>query len=171
MEVNFKDYVLEFKKGDMSHFDVFYNSCKEKVFYNIFSLTKNYEVSEDILQDTFVKFLKGIKDVNENENILGFLMMMSRNLTLDHFKKNNRVLQLDETKDIPQHHDEHLIDKNIILEKVKDILKPKEFEIFTMHVLSELTFEEISKLKRRPLGTITRAYKNAIKKIKESMVI
>lgn len=171
MEVNFSEFVIEFKNGDMQHFDVFYNELKERVFYNIFALTKNYDISEDLLQETFVKFLKNIKEVNENDNLVGLLMVMSRNLTLDYFKKNNRVLQLDESINHPFVNDEHDFDKNIILEKVKDILKPKEFEIFTLHVLSDLTFDEIAKLKKRPLGTITWAYKNALKKIKENIVL
>lgn len=171
MEANFSDYILEFKKGEMSHFDVFYNTLKERIFYNIFALTKNYDISEDLLQDTFVKFLKNIQEVDESDNLVGLLMVMSRNLTLDYFKKNNKVLQLDETINHPSTNDEHNLDKNIILGKVKEILKPKEFEIFTLHVLSDLTFDEIAKLKKRPLGTITWAYKNAIKKIKENIVL
>ena len=112
-----------------------------------------------------------VKELNPNESILGYLMVISRNITLDYFKKNNRVRLIDEEKDKPSEVDEDDIDKNIILEKVKEILKPKEFEIFVMHVLSELTFEEIAKIKKRPLGTITWAYNNAIKKLKGAIVI
>lgn len=166
MEENLKRYIKEFKKGDYSSFDDFYNALKEKIFYNIFALTKSYELSEDLLQDTFVKFLESINEIDDENNAIGLLFVMSRNLTLDYLKKHKKVRLIDETKDTLKSHDEEHVDKNILLEKIKNILKPKEFEIFTLHVLSELTFEEISKMKKRPLGTITWAYNNAIKKLK-----
>lgn len=171
MEISIKEYVIDFQQDDLSRFDEFYNAIKDKVFYNILALTKSYELSEDLLQDTFVKFLKTVKELNPNESILGYLMVISRNITLDYFKKNNRMRLIDEEKDNPSEVDEDDIDKNIILEKVKEILKPKEFEIFVMHVLSDLTFEEIAKIKKRPLGTITRAYNSAIKKLKGAIMI
>lgn len=171
MEINLKSYVIEFQKNDLSRFDEFYDAIKEKVFYNILALTKSYELSEDLLQDTFVKFLKTVKDLDPNDSVLGYLMVISRNLTLDYFKKNNRVRLIDETKDHPYEVDQDEVDKNLLLEKVKEILKPKEFEIFVLHVLSELTFDEIAKLKKKPLGTITWAYNNAIKKLKGAIVI
>lgn len=171
MEINLRSYVIEFQKNDLTRFDEFYNAIKEKVFYNILSIAKNYDLSEDLLQDTFVKFLKTVKEIDPNENILGYLMVISRNITLDYFKKNNRVRLIDETKDKPYEVDQDEVDKNILLEKVKEILKPKEYEIFVLHVLSEMTFDEIAKLKKKPLGSITWAYNNAIKKLKGAIVI
>lgn len=171
MEINLRSYVIEFQKNDLTRFDEFYNAIKEKVFYNILSIAKNYDLSEDLLQDTFVKFLKTVKEIDPNENILGYLMVISRNITLDYFKKNNRVRLIDETKDKPYEVDQDEVDKNILLEKVKEILKPKEYEIFVLHVLSEMTSDEIAKLKKKPLGSITWAYNNAIKKLKGAIVI
>ncbi len=166
MEVNLRECVIRFKNNDFSLFDSFYAAVKEKVFYNIFSLTKSYEISEDLLQDTFVRFLKNVNQLENDDNILGYLMVLSRNITLDYFKKNNRVRQLDEEVDKPSTVDQNDIDRNILLDKVREILKPKEFEIFVLHVMSDLTFDEIAKLKHRPIGTITRSYNNSIKKLK-----
>lgn len=159
------------KNNQMEYFDEFYNILKQKIFYNIFSLTKSYPLSEDILQETFVKFLQNLQNINSDESVQGYLILLSRNLTLDYFKKNNRVREIDEINDDLSSHDQKDIDKNILLEKIKIILKAKEFEIFTLHVLDELTFEEISKLIKRPLGTILWSYKNSIKKIRKEVII
>ena len=50
-----------------------------------------------------------------------------------------------------------------------DIKKDKEFEIFVLHAVNDYTFEEIAKLKHRPLGTILWSYNNAIKKIQKEL--
>ena len=79
------------QNNQMEYFDEFYNLLKQKIFYNIFSLTKSYPLSEDLLQETFVKFLQNLQNINSDDSVQGYLMLLSRNLTLDYFKKNNRV--------------------------------------------------------------------------------
>ena len=71
---NLKSFVKEFKNGDYSNFNTFYEITKKSVFYNILSLVKSYEVSEEILQNTFVKFLSSIKDLKYHSSILGLLI-------------------------------------------------------------------------------------------------
>ena len=162
-------YVIELKKGNQSVFNEFYELTKHKVFYNILAIIKNYELSEDLLQDTYVSFLKNIQKVDVKSSILGYLMVISRNLTLDYIKKNKRVRNIDEEVDVLSSTDEETIESSILIEKIKKILKDKEFEIFILHAMNDLTFDEISKLVNRPLGTIIRSYNNSIKKIQKEI--
>ena len=68
--------ISEFKKGNQGVFDEFFNLTKNQVFYNIFSIVKNSENSEDILQETYVKFLLNLDQIDENYSILGSLMFI-----------------------------------------------------------------------------------------------
>ncbi len=170
-EIRLKELCIKLKNNDMSYFDEFYNSLKELIFYNIFSIIKNHEISEDLLQETFVKFLNNLTNVNENNSIIGLLMTTSKNLSLDYLKKHQRIIYLEDSK-IDNGSEEHLsIDKDFIINKIRNILKPKEVDIFMMHVLGELTFEEISKVTSRSLGTILWSYNNSIKKLKKELKI
>ncbi len=49
-----ENYVVQFKKGNFDLFDEFYEQVKRPCFYNIYSLIKNHDLSEDLLQETFV---------------------------------------------------------------------------------------------------------------------
>jgi len=170
-EIRLKELCIKLKNNDMSYFDEFYNSLKELIFYNIFSIIKNHEISEDLLQETFVKFLNNLTNLNENNSIIGLLMTTSKNLSLDYLKKHQRIIYLEDSK-IDNGSEEHLsIDKDFIINKIRNILKPKEVDIFMMHVLGELTFEEISKVTSRSLGTILWSYNNSIKKLKKELKI
>ena len=97
-----KSYIEEMQKGNMEYFNAFYEETKKAVFYNIFALTKSHETSEDLLHDTYVKFLKEIKNIDLNKSIGGYLMMISKNITLDYFKKNNRIELNDEEGNVVQ---------------------------------------------------------------------
>ena len=166
-----KSYIEEMQKGNMEYFNAFYEETKKAVFYNIFALTKSHETSEDLLHDTYVKFLKEIKNIDLNKSIGGYLMMISKNITLDYFKKNNRIELNDEENKYVERENKNELDQNLLLEKIKGILKEKEFQIFVLHALNDLTFEEIAKIIKRPLGTVIWSYNNSIKKIKKEVEI
>lgn len=51
-------WISEMQRGDMSHFDSFYRETRKAVFYNIFSYVRDYALSEDVLQETYVRFLE-----------------------------------------------------------------------------------------------------------------
>ena len=106
--------------------------------------------------------------LDENENVLGYLILISRNITLDYIKKHGRVRELYEHEEVVSK-DDNDIDKTILLDKVREILKKDQLEIFTLHVLSDLTFEEIAKILKRPLGTVLWSYNSAIKKLRKEI--
>lgn len=164
------DLVISFKNGDESSFKILYELVKKPVFFNIYSFIKDKEISEDLLQDTFVKFLNNIKKVKKDSNILGLLMVMSKNICLDYLKKK-KDSQIDENIHIQKNSDftNRQTSELNLLERIKAILNDKEFNIFSLHLMSELTFDEISKYLKIPLGTITYTYSISIKKIKEEI--
>ena len=166
-----RSFIKEFKKGDYSNFNTFYELTKKSIFYNILSFVKSYEISEEILQNTFVKFLSTIKDLNYHSSILGLLITISKNLSLDYLKKikdeeiEDNTLIKDESNEKEISNDN--LDSMLLLDKLKKILKEKEYEVILFHIYDELTFEEIAKLTSSPLGTILYRYNVAIKKAKE----
>lgn len=70
------ELLIKYKKGDKQCFHVFYENLKKPVFYNIYSILKNKEASEDILQETFIKLLENIDKINSQDSILGYLMVI-----------------------------------------------------------------------------------------------
>ncbi|MGN1295991.1 MAG: RNA polymerase sigma factor [Bacilli bacterium] len=170
MVMELHDIFLQLKKGDFSKFDEFYECSKKVIFYNILSYCKNYDLSEDLLQETYVKFLSKIDKIDDEVNVLGYLMTTSKNIVLDFFKKNNKILYQDEEIIIPSN-DPHQVDEIELVEKIKKILNQKEFLIFILHVLDDMTFEEIKKIVNKPLGTVLWSYNNAIKKIRKEMEV
>ena len=159
-----QDLFLKLQEGDFTFFDTFYERSKNVVFYNILSCTKNYDISEDILQETYVKFLASINNINKNVNILGYLMKISKNLALDYFKKNKRIEYVEDELLIPSYMN-LTIDEEELVNKIKGILNQKEFLILILHVLNDMTFEEIKEIICKPLGSILWTYNNAIKKL------
>ena len=164
--MSLNEVFLELKRGDQTHFNWFYENSKKQLFYNILSYTKNYELSEDLLQETYVKFLTNIKNIDDKVNVLGYLMVMSKNITLDYFKKNNRIETLNE-EDIS--FEDNKIHEPMLVSKIKEILNDIEFKILILHILGELTFNEIKDIVKKPLGTVLWIYNNSLKKVRKEL--
>ena len=164
--MSLNEVFLELKRGDQSHFNWFYENSKKQLFYNILSYTKNYELSEDLLQETYVKFLTNIKNIDDKVNVLGYLMVMSKNITLDYFKKNNRIETLNE-EDIS--FEDNKINETMLVSKIKEILNDIEFKILILHILGELTFNEIKDIVKKPLGTVLWIYNKSLKKVRKEL--
>lgn len=162
----------QIKSGDMSAFDEFYQLTKYPIYYSVFALTKDDLVTEDILEETYLKFLNRLDQVKKNKNPLGYLLIIARNLALDYFKKENRVTSIEDyasESEIGAVVIEKYDDSERLLLRMQSLLTKEEYEIVILYVLSELTHKEIAKQLNKPLGTITWLYSNAIKKLKKGL--
>jgi len=52
-----KILIKRLKDGDLSVFDDIYYSTKDNVYYTILSIIKDQSLSEDIMQETYLKAL------------------------------------------------------------------------------------------------------------------
>lgn len=160
------------KEGNFSAFDEFYTLTKYPIYYSLLALVKNEDIAEDILAETYLKFLKNLRKVKSNKNPLGFLLTISRNLALDYFKKEKRITSIENyvvESEIGAYVEENYDFSDVLLERMRTMLTPLEYEVVVLRILSELTHKEIATLLKKPLGTITWTYQNAIKKLQKGL--
>ena len=71
----------------------FYRLYSKDVYIYTFSLCKNEQLAEDIMQEAF---LKGILSLDDNhENVKAWLFMVCRNLWIDYIRKNEKLSKID----------------------------------------------------------------------------
>lgn len=61
----------------------------------IFSKVKNKEVSEDILQDVFLKIQMNVHILKDSSKLTSWVYQITRNTILDHFRKNKTISPLE----------------------------------------------------------------------------
>ena len=160
----------EIRNGQMSSFDPFYEATKRVIFFNIYSYVKHHETAEDLLQDTYVAFLKSASSIDNSQPILAYLLTISKNLSLNYLRTSSRQVPLNETfEDTNGVNQKYSVEEDELITKIKDLLKPEEFRIFYLKTVEEYTHQEISTLLHKPIGTITWAYNNAIKKLQKGL--
>lgn len=80
--------------GNLEAFNEFYELTKKNVYITIYSTIKDKDLSEDVLQDTYVKFLEVVTKLDLNSNPYSYLYMIARNTSIDYIKKRNKLAML-----------------------------------------------------------------------------
>ena len=152
-----QELVKNYINGDNSSFEVLLNRHKNRVFAFIMSKIKNKDLSEDILQDTYVKVVNSLQKgkYNEEGKFLPWVMRIAHNLVIDHFRKQKKMQMIrsnndfdifDVIKDSKINADEKLIKDQIFsdLNSLIDKLPSDQKEVLKMRYYEELSFKKIA---------------------------
>ena len=162
-----QEIVKQLKDDNLDMFDEFYDLTKNQVYVTILSVVKNKMTAEDIMQDTYLRFLNNIHKYKENTNVVAFIVTIARNLAINYYNKHKK----EEFHDFSLYEDTYVneTEDNKLLDLVYQTLEGKELDVFIMHVIDDLKHKEIAKIMKKPLGTITWLYNKAVKKMKEKV--
>ena len=81
-----------YKSGNSFSFETLFLRHKQRIFNYINSKTIDIDVSNDILQETFIKVFNLVKTgkYNEQGKFLPWVLRISHNLVMDHFRAIKR---------------------------------------------------------------------------------
>jgi len=155
------------RDGGKTAFEEIYNDMKTPVYTIIFRITRDEALSEDILQEVFVKlFLSPLGP--SIKNLRAYVFQMARNLAVNGMKKQPRHIPLDKISNtVHQPMDDASL--RIDIEDALKALPAQDCEIVTLHLIGDLKFREIAEIMGIPLGTALWKYRQAIGKLQKSI--
>ncbi len=106
-----KEFVLLLKSGDESAFTELINKYNRRLFAYAISLSGDYSLAKDIVQDVFLKTYEYRKRLNPEFSIEGFLYRSVYNQFINVYHKNKSLLKV---------HDEYVRFLNQIIDESKD---------------------------------------------------
>lgn len=149
--------VSNYIKGNENALETLIIRHKHKIYSFIYSKVYDKDVAEDIFQDTFIKVINTLKQGNYNEEgkFIPWVMRISHNLVIDHFRKNNRMPKFDNSGEFSIFSvlsDSSLnAEKQIIKSQVEDDVRKlieelpeDQKEVILMRMYNDMSFKEIS---------------------------
>ena len=131
------------RNGDKIAFEEIYKDLQTPIFTIINRITWDRTISEDILQEVFVKlFLSPPYPLN---NPRAYIFQIARNLAIDSVRKQKQNISIDEISKTAHHPLDNFSQKMDIDNALKN-LPAQECEIVTLHIIGSLTFREIAVL-------------------------
>ncbi|WP_281234508.1 RNA polymerase sigma factor [Flavobacterium gelatinilyticum] len=132
---------------------------ESKIYGFIYSKIADRDISNDIFQDTFIKVIKTLKSnsYNEEGKFLPWVMRISHNLIVDHFRKTKKMPMYRETEEFSifsvMSDDSLTIEGKMIADQVEVDLKKlieelpdDQKEVLVMRMYQDMSFKEISEL-------------------------
>ncbi|MCH2033357.1 MAG: RNA polymerase sigma factor [Tenacibaculum sp.] len=144
--------MLKVKAGESHTLGLLYERYKKRLFGFFYQMCKDANLSEDLVQNVFIRVLKYKHTYNEESNFLSWLFRIARNVYYDQFKVNskNRTTDLDEVNNVFMVENvESDIEKNekvSLLKEAMNQLPAKKKELIVLSKLKELKYKELGEI-------------------------
>ena len=164
-----QELVYLLKGRDQSAFSYLYDNYSFVLYGVIYKMLENHELSEDVLQEAFIKIWNNFSNYDSDKGrLFTWMVNITRNLTIDTirskgYKKQskiqnseNAVNNISDKANTAESFDALGIRKHLTL------LKNDQKQIIDLAYFGGLTQEEISKQLAIPLGTVKTKMRTAI---------
>lgn len=166
-EKELKELFIEIKNNNKIAFEKLYNKYNKTVYGIAFSILKNKPDSEDVVQTVFTKIYTLEKDKLPKDKIGSWLYSVTKNETLLLLRKKDNNVNLEDIYSIKDENNEiYKFISQDSYNRLINSLNPKEQEVVSLKLLSDLTFKEIGNLLGESTNTVKWRYYKAIHTLK-----
>lgn len=165
MKILLDVYVKQFLNGNETAFEKLYNETKKSVFLAIYSYLKDKDLTQDLMQETYMKALNSLNSYHLGTNFNAWIVKIARNKTLDYLRANKKVSYNDELIAV-------IPDQNNIptyLDSVIKKLDPELRMVFIYHSLMDFSFKRIGEILEMDLKHVAYLYKKAITILRDEL--
>ena len=180
--------VTNYIQGCEASLELLIKKHKQRLYSFIYSKVQDREITEDVFQDTFIKVIRTLKlgNYKEQGKFIPWVMRISHNLIIDHFRKSNRMRSFKNTADFDifsvisdgSLNAEKQLIKDQVLSDVKELIEElpsEQKEVLVMRIYKDMSFKEISENTgvsiNTALGRMRYALINLRKIIEENKII
>lgn len=148
------DMVKRCQEGDTEAMEKVFIAYKSSLLNLAYRYTGDSTLSEDLLQDIFIKIFTNIKRLRSPEAFNSWLYRIAFNTCMSFARKKKRAkeVSLKEIENVG--HSEDVVDSiNQQLEQAIKILPPKQKAVFQLHDVEGFTHAEIAQIMKSSEGT------------------
>jgi len=178
--------MLRYRDGDVRAFEVLVNRHRKAIYNFILRFVRDAAQAEDVLQDTFLRVIKGADAYEKQAKFTTWLFTIARNLCVDAARrgKHRKAASLDAP--VGDEDGAALIDLvaggdagadkqaisrelGVRLKKAIESLPDEQREIFLLREVSDLQFNEIAQIVGCPENTVKSRMRYALEKLREAL--
>lgn len=129
--------IKQIQRGNQSAFEEFYKLTSPKAYFIALKITQNEHDAEDVLQESYIKALEKINEIDTSQNVTSWFLKIVSNKSKDLLKSKNHLVFDSEEEgyfdDIPEEKTEFCPEEN---------LDQEELRLEVMAAIDELTAEK-----------------------------
>lgn len=145
--------MLNVKEGQSQKLGLLYERYKKRLFGFFYQMNKDASLSEDLVQNVFIRVLKYKHTFSEDSKFITWIFQIARNEMYDHFKKHKKYQHKDIDEVDFSLSDNNTIDDDIevlenssTLKKALNLLSSEKKEILILSKFKELKYKEVGNI-------------------------
>jgi len=161
--------MLQVRDGDVDKLGHLFERHNVKLFNFFLKMTSNRELSEDLVQEVFLRMLKYRQTYRGDGNFNTWMFQIARNARIDYFRKQKNEIAMETEIDLAiseEPNPESQFDQNQeanMIRKALNQLPEEKREILVLSRYQNVKYEEIAKLHNCKVGTIKAKVHRALK--------
>ncbi len=168
MKNELENYAEELKKGKNDALQNIFEILSKPVYLFAFSILRNQQDAEDVLQNTFIKVKNNIEQYKSNTNLKNWILTIAKNFALNEYNRKKRFTEFPNEIAYVQNI-EKMLDDKMLLKKAMQKLNLIERQILILYAVQGFKHREIARILEIPLGTVLWKYNVIIKKLKKEV--
>jgi RNA polymerase sigma-70 factor (ECF subfamily) len=170
-----RSYISELRKGSHKAFNAIYDMYADKLYGFAFAHTKSRDMSNDIVQDTFLKLWTMREKISTDGSLQSLLFTMSYHKMVDEFRAQINKVDFEDYIEYCEYCDfnDNAIEKKLFyddfiktLKMCKNLLPHRQLEIFEMSRENGESIEEIAKKLRISEQTVKNQLTTVLKTLR-----
>ena len=159
----------------MRKIEKIYRDYYDIVFKYVLCLTHDKDISEDLVQETFIRMIKNIDKFEGKSKLSSWLCEIAKNLWIDYLRKNKRKVELNENEELNIQSEQNIEneyiereDENKVFEKIKALDEISQ-KVMYLRIKGEMSFKEIGDVLGKSENWARVTFYRAKQKVKEEM--
>lgn len=166
-----KEIMLLVQAGQIDKLAILFENNKGKLFSYFLRMGNNSALSEDLVQETFMKVLAYRSSFNGSSTFSSWLYGIARNTSADHYRKTRHSRHYEDIDEIEVAGEQSLdqrmenAQQDEMFAKSLAELAPEQREIIILSRFGQLNYQDIAALLDCNLNTLKSKMRNAIGKL------
>ena len=137
-----------------------FEQIRPRLYRVAYSWTRNAALAEDLAQETLVKGLKRLGQLNDAERFDGWMFSILTNCWRDHFRQHREMDDIDDIDEsLVAHHISPEVEhsQNELVARVRDAvsrLPAGQRQVVTLIDLEEFSYLDVARILSIPIGTV-----------------
>ena len=157
-------------------FKILIKEYQQPLYWHIRKIVFDHEDADDVLQNTYIKVFKNIKNFRGESKLFSWMYRIATNEALTFIKQKSRKIGLSlnefNEKQVNQLEADVYFEGDAIALKLQLAvanLPEKQRLVFNLKYYEELKYDEISEILETSVGALKASYHHAVKKIKNEL--
>lgn len=158
--------IADISKGNIEALTVIYDLMSKKIYSVAWSILKNHQDSEDVVQETLKAILDKADLFNYKSKASTWIIAIARNQALLKLRSRKNHYDIDDYVNVIDN--ENFVDEpvsNMIYRDALSILPQDEREIVVLKIFNKMKYKEIAELLEITVSSAEKKYQRACKKL------